>query len=81
MKYDKEGKSSVGSLLVPVKTINNFILVYWDWARVGDVADSLNQVYEAGNHSPCRVNGKSIKDNPAMNFCSTCMKNAMKTCK
>ena len=65
MKYEEEGKSSVGSLLVPVKTIHNFIPVQ-DWARVGDVADSLNQVYEAGNHSPCRVNGKTIEDNPEM---------------
>ena len=66
MKDPQQGKRSIGRLLTPVQGIEDFLLVNGDRARVRDIADSLSQVNQAGNHSPCRVDDKTIEYNPAM---------------
>ena len=65
MKDEKQGERSVGCLLTPVHGIEDF-LVNGNRAGVRDIADSLSQVNQAGNHSPCRVDDKTIEYNSAI---------------
>ena len=66
VKDEKQGQRSIGCLLVSVQSIEDFRLVYWDRARVRDIANSLSQVDQTGNHCPCRVDDKTIEYDPAM---------------
>ena len=66
MKDEEQGERSIGCLLIPVHSIEDFRLVNWDGAGVRDIADSLSQVDQTGNHCPCRVDDKTIEYDPAM---------------